>query len=73
MPAAHRRVVLHTLGRVKDAGRRRDESPSSSTRLRAEDGVIARSDCVIASTPYEFDDLIDHYKIYIDVGPLYSE
>lgn len=53
---------FHTLGRVKDAGRRRDESPSSSIRLRAEDGVIALSDCVIASTPYEFDDLIDHYR-----------
>jgi D-inositol-3-phosphate glycosyltransferase len=53
---------FHTLGRVKDAARRRDESLSSSTRLRAEEGVIALSDCVIASTPYEFDDLIDHYR-----------
>lgn len=53
---------FHTLGRVKDATRRSDESPSSSTRLRAEEGVIALSDCVIASTPYEFDDLIDHYR-----------
>lgn len=53
---------FHTLGRVKDAARRRDESPSSSARLRAEDGVIALSDCVIASTPYEFEDLIDHYR-----------
>lgn len=52
---------FHTLGRVKDAGRRRDERPSSSARLRAEEGVIALSDCVVASTPYEFDDLIDHY------------
>ena len=53
---------FHTLGRVKDAARRRDESPSSPTRLRAEEGVIALSDCVIASTPYEFEDLIDHYR-----------
>ena len=53
---------FHTLGRVKDAGRRGDESPSTLTRLRAEDGVIALSDCVVASTPYEFDDLIDHYR-----------
>ena len=53
---------FHTLGRVKDAARRGDESPSSSARLRAEDGVIARADCVLASTPYEFDDLIDHYR-----------
>jgi D-inositol-3-phosphate glycosyltransferase len=53
---------FHTLGRVKDAARRRDERPSSPTRLRAEEGVIALSDCVIASTPYEFEDLIDHYR-----------
>ena len=24
--------------------------------------MIALSDCVVASTPYEFDDLIDHYR-----------
>ena len=53
---------FHTLGRVKDAARRADESPSSTARLRAEEGVIALSDCVLASTPYEFDDLIDHYR-----------
>ena len=52
---------FHTLGRVKDVARRRGETPSSTARLRAEDGVIAASDCVIASTPYEFDDLIEHY------------
>jgi D-inositol-3-phosphate glycosyltransferase len=52
---------FHTLGRVKDVARRSDEAPSSVARLRAEDGVIAGSDCVIASTPYEFDDLIEHY------------
>ncbi len=52
---------FHTLGRVKDIARRNDEAPSSVARLRAEDGVIAASDCVIASTPYEFDDLIEHY------------
>lgn len=52
---------FHTLGRVKDVARRSDEAPSSIARLRAEDGVIAGSDCVIASTPYEFDDLIEHY------------
>ncbi|MEA2010794.1 MAG: glycosyltransferase [Actinomycetota bacterium] len=52
---------FHTLGRVKDVARRRDEAPSSVARLRAEDGVITGSDCIIASTPYEFDDLIEHY------------
>ncbi len=58
MPLAN---SFHTLGRVKDVARRGDEAPSSVARLRAEDGVIAGSDCVIASTPYEFDDLIEHY------------
>lgn len=53
---------FHTLGRVKDAARRSDETPSSVARLKAEEGVIARSDCVVASTPYEFDELIDHYQ-----------
>lgn len=53
---------FHTLGRVKDVARRGDEAPSTTARLRAEDGVIAASDCVIASTPYEFDDLIEHYS-----------
>lgn len=53
---------FHTLGRVKDASRRVDETPSSIARLKAEEGVIARSDCVVASTPFEFDDLIDHYQ-----------
>lgn len=52
---------FHTLGRVKDVTRRGDEAPTSPARLRAEDAVIAGSDCVIASTPYEFDDLIEHY------------
>ncbi|MCP3975158.1 MAG: glycosyltransferase [bacterium] len=52
---------FHTLGRVKDISRRSDEAPSSPTRTMTEEEVIARSDCVIASTPYEFDDLLDHY------------
>ena len=52
---------FHTLGKVKDAARADDESPSSTDRLLTEQEVIARSDCVIASTPYEFDDLLEHY------------
>ncbi len=52
---------FHTLGRVKDQTRGHDEAPSSDERLLAEEAVIGRSDCVIASTPYEFDDLLSHY------------
>jgi D-inositol-3-phosphate glycosyltransferase len=52
---------FHTLGKVKDAARTDYESPSSTYRLLTEQEVIARSDCVIASTPYEFDDLLEHY------------
>ncbi|MCL1593345.1 MAG: glycosyltransferase [Actinomycetia bacterium] len=52
---------FHTLGKVKDATRGTDEPLSSSHRLLTEQEVIERSDCVIASTPYEFDDLLEHY------------
>jgi D-inositol-3-phosphate glycosyltransferase len=53
---------FHTLGRIKDISRRSDEPLSSPMRTLTEEEVIARSDCVIASTPYEFDDLLDHYS-----------
>jgi D-inositol-3-phosphate glycosyltransferase len=52
---------FHTLGRVKDALRHHTESASSQVRLLTEADVIAASDCVIASTPFEFDDLLEHY------------
>jgi D-inositol-3-phosphate glycosyltransferase len=52
---------FHTLGKVKDAARHHTERPSSRARLVAEADVIAYSDCVIASTPFEFDDLLEHY------------
>lgn len=52
---------FHTLGRVKDIARRDDEPPSSPMRTLTEAEIIARSDCVIASTPHEFDELVDHY------------
>jgi D-inositol-3-phosphate glycosyltransferase len=52
---------FHTLGRIKDLNRRPDEAPSSPVRLLTEQEVIAQSDCVIASTPFEFEDLLDHY------------
>lgn len=52
---------FHTLGKVKDLARADGESASSAERLLTEEEVIARSDCVIASTPYEFEDLLEHY------------
>lgn len=52
---------FHTLGKVKDQTRSDLEPPSSAERLLTEAEVIAQSDCVIASTPFEFDDLIEHY------------
>jgi len=52
---------FHTLGRVKDLARGNGEKRSSSERLLTEEEVIAGSDCVIASTPYEFEDLLEHY------------
>lgn len=52
---------FHTLGRIKDLARRVDEPPSSALRTLTEEEVIARSDCVIASTPFELDDLLEHY------------
>jgi D-inositol-3-phosphate glycosyltransferase len=52
---------FHTLGRIKDRSRRMDEDPSSALRLGTEEHVISLSDCIIAATPYEFDDLIEHY------------
>ena len=53
---------FHTLGRVKGSdptarsGPRR-ESFEPSPRKRS----LPRSDCVVASTPYEFDELMEHY------------
>ncbi len=52
---------FHTLGRVKDATRRADEPPESLLRIAAEHDVLAGSDCVIASTPIEAEDLLAHY------------
>jgi len=52
---------FHTLGRVKDATRRNDEPPASLIRIAAEQEVIASSDCVIASTEREAEELLEHY------------
>ena len=52
---------FHTLGRIKDANRARGQPPESLQRIATEQEVIEFADCVIASTPYEFDDLVEHY------------
>lgn len=52
---------FHTLGRVKDATRRPDDSPASLLRIAAEHEVIASSDCVIASTDDESHELMVRY------------
>jgi D-inositol-3-phosphate glycosyltransferase len=52
---------FHTLGRVKDATRRQDEPPSPLLRIAAEHEVIEGSDCVVASTPLEAEDLMARY------------
>ena len=52
---------FHTLGRVKDGNRRPDEPPESLLRIAAEHEVIEGSDCVMASTPAEAAELLEHY------------
>ena len=52
---------FHTLGRVKDLTRHPSDAPEGAMRTLTEEEVIARSDCVVASTPYEFEDLMEHY------------
>ena len=52
---------FHTLGRVKDATRRADQSPADPMRIATEETLISGADCVVASTPFEADDLMDHY------------
>jgi len=52
---------FHTLGRIKDLNRRPGEPGAGLIRTVAEQEVIARSNCVIASTPAEYDDLLEHY------------
>lgn len=52
---------FHTLGRIKDQTRRSDEAPAALERIAAEHHVIEGSNCVIASTPYEAEDLFQHY------------
>ncbi len=58
IPLAH---SFHTLGRVKDLTKRPEESPSSLMRIATEDKVIEMANCVISSTLFEHDDLVQHY------------
>ncbi len=55
-------ISFHTLGRVKDANRREDQTAASLLRIAAEEEVIARAGCVVASTPAEAAELIEHYS-----------
>ncbi len=52
---------FHTLGRIKDLTRRFDESPESHIRIATEEEVIRESDCVVAATPREAQELMEHY------------
>lgn len=52
-------ISFHTLGRVRDVGR--GEPPQPLLRIATEAEVIARAGCVVASTPAEAADLIEHY------------
>jgi D-inositol-3-phosphate glycosyltransferase len=54
-------ISFHTLGRVKDANRRADDPPTSLLRIAAETEVISRAGCVVASTPVEAGQLLEHY------------
>jgi D-inositol-3-phosphate glycosyltransferase len=53
-------ISFHTLGRVRDVGG--GEPPPPLLRIAAETDVIARAGCIVASTPAEAVDLIEHYK-----------
>lgn len=52
---------FHTLGRVRNDSLRPGEAPESLIRIAAEHEVIEASDCVMASTPAEAEELLDFY------------
>jgi len=52
-------ISFHTLGRVRDVGA--GEPPPPLLRLATETEVIARAGCIVASTPAEAADLMEHY------------
>jgi D-inositol-3-phosphate glycosyltransferase len=55
-------ISFHTLGRVKEATRAPGEPRQSLVRIAAEDEVVSRAGCMVASTPAEAADLIEHYR-----------
>lgn len=55
-------ISFHTLGRVKEAARSPGEPRESLVRIAAETEVVARAGCMVASTPAEAADLIEHYQ-----------
>jgi D-inositol-3-phosphate glycosyltransferase len=55
-------ISFHTLGRVKDSLRRDGEPREPLLRIAAETEVIGRAGCVLASTPAEAAELIEHYS-----------
>ncbi|MBU1227274.1 MAG: glycosyltransferase, partial [Actinobacteria bacterium] len=55
-------ISFHTLGRVKNATLRHDDTPAGLFRIATEAEVIARAKCVVASTPAEVAELIGHYR-----------
>ncbi len=55
-------ISFHTLGRVKNATLRHDDTPAGLFRIATEVEVIARARCVVASTPNEVAELIGHYQ-----------
>lgn len=54
-------ISFHTLGRVKNATLREDDTPASLFRIATETEVIARAGCVVSSTPAEAAELMEHY------------
>jgi D-inositol-3-phosphate glycosyltransferase len=52
---------FHTLGRVKNDALPASRAPESLIRIAAEHEVIESSDCVMASTPAEAEELLDFY------------
>ena len=55
-------ISFHTLGRVKEAARTPGEPRESLIRIATEADVVARAECVVASTPAEAADLLEHYE-----------
>ena len=55
-------ISFHTLGRVKESARAPGEPRESLIRIATETDVVARAGCVVASTPADAADLLEHYQ-----------